>query len=210
MLDLVNENYQDFLSLGSNLQGGDEKVEEVRLGLLGFRREIEGLKTKVDERRKEVDTLVGQRRQIKRQIQLGRTLLDVDYRLSGLEQSLMITSNREPQNRTVDGADDEMSESDDESDDAQEGDASISRLDRHVGQYMLTKMGMDRVGPDHPSIVQQEARMTRVKNTILLDLGNALKQSSGRDDGQMTKLLAAYRDLGESQEALKVLKERKL
>ena len=35
LLDLVNTNYEQFLSLGSDLKGGEEKVEDVRVGLLG-------------------------------------------------------------------------------------------------------------------------------------------------------------------------------
>ncbi|KAI4121729.1 MAG: hypothetical protein LQ338_006197 [Usnochroma carphineum] len=209
LLDLVNENYQDFLSLGSSLQGGDEKVQEVRLGLLGFRREIEALKTKVDGRRREVEDLIAQRRDVRRQMQLGRALLDIDYRLGELERNLMIKSNGLVEDGNADGLDGDMSESDDESENGQEATTSTSCLDRHVRQYLLTRRAMDRVGPDHPSIVHQVARMAKVKNTLLLDLGNALRQSSSRDDQQMTRLLAAYRDLGEPQEVLKVLRERK-
>ncbi|KAL8996541.1 MAG: hypothetical protein Q9188_006550 [Gyalolechia gomerana] len=209
LLDLVNNNYQEFLSLGSNLQGGDEKVEEIRLGLLGFRREIAGLKGKVDERKKEVETLVVQKKEIRRQMQLGRALLDVDYRLQKLERSLMVTSNENSHGPQGNDVDQDVSEDEDESDEGQEGNASTTRLDRHVRQYLLTRRLMDRVGPDHPSISNQETRMAKVKNTILLDLGNALKQVSSQDDEQATKLLRAYRDLGESKEALKVLKEQR-
>ena len=54
----MNEKYQDFLSLGSSLRGGEDKIEEVRLGLLGFRRDVEGLRDMVEERRKEVEGLL--------------------------------------------------------------------------------------------------------------------------------------------------------
>ena len=209
MLDLVNDNYQDFLSLGNDLQGGDEKAEEVRLGLLGFRREIEGLKGKVDERRREVEALVNRRKEIRRQMQLGRALLDVDYRLCELERSLMVVSNEVAQDNPAEYSDDEVSDSGNESNNSQDGNASTSRLDRHVKQYLLTERMVERIGSDHPLIVNQKARMARVKSTILLDLGNGLKQTSGGDIDQTTKLLAAYRDLGEPNEALKVLKEVK-
>ncbi|KAL8933214.1 MAG: hypothetical protein Q9211_005902 [Gyalolechia sp. 1 TL-2023] len=209
LLDLVNDNYQDFLSLGSSLQGGDEKVEEVRLGLLGFRREVEGLKDTVDQRKKEVEALIAQRKEIRKQMQLGRALLDVDYRLQQLERSLMVNSNEESYDPQVNPVDQDTSDGEDESDEGQEGNALTARLDRHVRQYLITRMIMDRVGPDHPSINNQETRMTKVKNTILLDLGNALKQMGSQDDEQVTTLLRAYRDLGESKEALKVLKERR-
>lgn len=191
------------------MQGGDEKVEEVRLGLLGFRREIAGLKGKVDERKKEVETLVAQKKEIRRQMQLGRALLDVDYKLQELERSLMVTSYDNSHGPQGNDVDQDVSEDEDESDEGQEGNASTARLDRHVRQYLLTRRLMDRVGPVHPSVSNQETRMAKIKNTILLDLGNALKQVSSQDDEQATKLLRAYRDLGESKEALKVLKEQR-
>ncbi|KAL9594692.1 MAG: hypothetical protein Q9219_006892 [cf. Caloplaca sp. 3 TL-2023] len=210
LLDLVNDNYQDFLSLGSNLQGGDEKVEEVRLGLLGFGREIEGLKGKIDERRREVESLVVQRREVRRQMQLGRKLLNVDYRLKELEQSLMLTLDEPSQDP---GGDDDVkrdfSASENESDEGEEDDGSISRLGKHVRQYLLARKILERIGPDHPFVVKQEDRMARIKDTILLDLGNAVKQMNEHDDEQIMKLLAAYRDLGESEEAVKALQNRK-
>ncbi|KAL8936735.1 MAG: hypothetical protein Q9216_004776 [Gyalolechia sp. 2 TL-2023] len=209
LLDLVNDNYQDFLSLGSSLRGGDEKVEEVRLGLVSFRREIEGLKSKVDERKKEVEALVAQKKEIRRQMQLGRTLLDVDYRIQELERNLMVTSNEESRGPPGDDVDHDLSEDEDESDEGLEGNASTARLDKHVRQFLLARRLMDRIGPDHQFVSNQETRMAKVKNTILLDLGNALKQMDGQDDEQVTKLLGAYRDLSEPKEALKVLKERK-
>lgn len=209
LLDLVNEDYQDFLSLGSSLRGGDEKVEEVSLGLLGFKREIQALKSKVDERNKEVEHLVSQKKEIRRQMQLGRALLGVDYRLGELERSLMIMSSEASQNGKAGEVDHDPSESDEESDDSQEACSTTSRLNRHVRNYLLARRGMERIGTDHPSVAQQETRMTRIKNTILLDLGNALKQSSTGNDDQTTRVLAAYRGLGESQEALKVLRERR-
>ncbi|KAL8724743.1 MAG: hypothetical protein Q9166_007782 [cf. Caloplaca sp. 2 TL-2023] len=210
LLDLVNENYEDFLSLGSNLRGGDEKVEEIRLGLLGFKRDVEGLKNMVDERRKEVEVLVNERKEIRRQMQIGRALLDVDQRLRELEQSLMVTSNGSHTEDNAQEIDHGVSESDDDSDEGQEGGILISRLNRHAKQYLLTQRIIRRVGPDHPFLMKQAGRMTKIKGTILLDLGNALKQAGGQDTEQIMRVLAIYRDLGESQEATKLLSERKL
>ena len=117
LLDLVNDNYQDFLSLGSSLKGGEEKIEEVRVGLLGFKRDVEGLKEKVKSRRLEVGNLVDERRRIRKEVQLGRSLLEVDQRLEELEERLMVASNGatgfENGNEGFD-----FSESDDESDEA--------------------------------------------------------------------------------------------
>ncbi|KAL8876636.1 MAG: hypothetical protein Q9198_005203 [Flavoplaca austrocitrina] len=209
LLDLVNENYEDFLSLGSSLRGGDEKIEEVRLGLLGFKRDVEGMKSLVDQRRNEVTALIDQRKAIRRQMQIGRALLDLDQRLCGLEQSLMMTTvNGSQPDHAAPASDDEISDSGEESDEGHAGAMSTSRLRKHTQQYLLAQHIMKRVGLNHPFIVRLEARMTKVKDTILLDVGNALKQAGGQDTKYLMKLLAIYRDLGESQEASKVLKQR--
>ncbi|KAL8988848.1 MAG: hypothetical protein Q9177_002141 [Variospora cf. flavescens] len=208
LLDLVNDNYQDFLSLGGSLQGGDEKVEEVRLGLLGFKREIEGLKAKLDQRRREVAGLVAQRKAVRRQLQLGRTLCGIDYRLRELEQSLLITTNEALQDKKAGDNYQGISEGDEDSDDSQEGNGSTSRLIKHVRQYLLTRREMERIGLQDKFVVQNQARMAGVRHTILLDLGNAVKQNRGQDDQQLMTLLAAYRDLEEGHEAVQVLKER--
>ncbi len=197
------------MSLGSSLRGGEEKIEEVRLGLLGFQRDVEGVKAIIDGRRKETEALINQRKEIRRQMQVGRALLDIDQRLCELEQSLMMTSNGSPTNNVEPDIDHEISDSGEESDEGHEGDMWISRLARHTQQYLLAQQIMKRVGSDHPFVVRQEARMTKVKNTILLDVGNALKQAGGQDTEYLMKILAIYRDLGESQEASKVLKQRK-
>ncbi|RMZ68104.1 hypothetical protein GMOD_00004289 [Pyrenophora seminiperda CCB06] len=74
LLDLVNSNYQDFLNLGNSLNGGEEKVEEVRVGLLGFRKEVDGLVDVVGSREEEVKKLLGERRDVRRKIETGRRL----------------------------------------------------------------------------------------------------------------------------------------
>ncbi|KAL8998912.1 MAG: hypothetical protein Q9169_002131 [Polycauliona sp. 2 TL-2023] len=209
LLDLVNENYEDFLSLGSSLRGGDEKIEEVRLGLLGFKRDVEGIKAIVDDQRNEVETLIDQKKEMRRQIQTGRALLDLDQRIRTLEQSLIVTLNGSHKLDAELENGPEISDSGDESDEGYEGGMSVSRLSRHAQQYRLAERIANRVGLEHPFIVKQEARMTKVKNTMLLDVGNALKQASGKDTEYLMKLLAIYRDLGESQEASKVLRQRK-
>ena len=212
LLDLVNENYQDFLGLGSSLKGGDEKVEEVRLGLLGFRREVEGLRGKVDGRRKEVEGLVEERKRIRESVQLGRRLLEIERKIGDLEGRLMLAS-MSPRGTEANEEGMVLSESDEESDDEQESDAmSILRLQRHVEQYMYIKSLVERTGPEHPFLVKQEERVLRLKQTVLLDLNSALKQAvAGGEDvrGDLLKLLGIYRQMGEASEAMQVLRESK-
>ena len=206
----MNENYQDFLSLGSSLRGGDEKVEEVRLGLLGFKREIEGLKDQFEETKREVKTLVDQRKAIRAQIQTRRTLLEVDQRLCDLEKRLMIVSDGLVKESPSEDYEFDPSDSDEESDGEQNRGMSTTRLRKHAQQYLYIRKMIARIGPDHPFLVNQEGRVTRLKNTILLDLRSALQQSRGSDEEgkeRVMRILEIYRDLDESKEAVKVLKD---
>ncbi|EOD52989.1 putative conserved oligomeric golgi complex subunit 2 protein [Neofusicoccum parvum UCRNP2] len=117
LLDLVNANYADFLSLGQALRGGEERVEEVRVGLLGMR--------------------------------------------------------------------------------------------KAVGEYLGVRQIAERVGVEHPFLVAQEPRLTKIRNTLLLDLGAALKQAKAagaQGKNRVLKVMSIYAEMDEGMEAVKVLK----
>lgn len=61
LLDLVNDKYQDFLSLGNTLRGGEERIEEVRVGLLGFQRDLTSVRENVKRRREDVAALIDEK-----------------------------------------------------------------------------------------------------------------------------------------------------
>ena len=194
------------------MKGGDEKVEEVRLGLLGFKREIEGLRGKVDGTRGEVEGLVGERKRIREQIQVGRQLLEVETRIGELEERLMLASNGERKGEGDQG-EDIISESEGESEEEEENRAiAVPRLRRHMEQYVCIRQLFEKIGDDHPFLVKQEERVLRLKQTLLLDLNSALKQAiAGGEDmkGDSLKLLGIYKQMGQAHEAMNVLKESK-
>lgn len=213
LLDLVNTNYEQFLSLGSDLKGGEEKVEDVRVGLLGFKRGVEDVRSKVGERRVEVEGLLGEKREVGKEIMVGRRLLEVDERLEELEEGLMVAS----LGRMGDG-EGEWSDSEDEEDEDEElalesaGGSSTRKLQRFVGDCRRVEVLMEKVGKEHPFIVAQQSRVIRVRNTILLDLATALKQTAGMGENGRTrliKILSIYREFGAEVEAVKVLKDLK-
>lgn len=199
--------------LGSSLHGGEEKVEEVRVGLLGFKRDVEGLKEKVEGRKKEVEGLVEEKKRIRSHVQVGRALLEVDERVGELERRLMVlSSNGEARKDDEDDNNADFSDSEEDSEEESQDGISASRLKRHAQRYIYIRRLVDRIGPSHPFLVKQEERILRLRQTVLLDLGNALKQTSTATDeakARLMKILGIYRDMGESQEALKILRERK-
>jgi hypothetical protein len=212
LLDLVNTNYEQFLSLGSDLKGGEEKVEDVRVGLLGFKRGVEDVRGKVRERKVEVEGLIIEKKAVAKEIALGRKLLEVDSRLEELEDRLMVAS----LGRSVSGEDEPWSDSEDEEDEDEAenvvGGTSIRKLQTLVADYRHVELLSTSIGREHPFIVAQDSRMQRVKNTILLDLTAALKSTASMDDSskaRLIKILGIYRDLGADIEAIKVLKDLK-
>lgn len=210
LLDLVNTNYEQFLSLGSDLKGGEERVEDVRVGLLGFNRGVSDVREKVVGRRREVEGLLVEKRGVGQEIVVGRRCLEVHERLEELEDRLMVAS----LGRAVNGDEEAWSESeeDDDGEGEVEGGMSARKLQRLVGDYRYLERLGESVGRDHPFIAAQESRMLRARNTILLDLSTALKQAVGLKEGgqaRLVKILSIYRDLGAGDEAIKILKDLK-
>jgi len=210
LLDLVNGNYQDFLNLGNSLHGGEEKVEEVRVGLLGFRKEVDGLAGVVGKREEEVGELLQERRDARTKIDLGRRLIDYDARLKELEAELLIeTAGHET---IILG--EEVSDSEDEEDEDEEEEGygvSVAKLRRNVVHYRLV-LGLQKELGEHPFVAAQAARIAKVRSTLLMDLSTALQQAKTADKsdaGRMMKIMKIYADMEESAEAVKVLKTLK-
>jgi hypothetical protein len=215
LLDLINTNYEQFLSLGSDLRGGDEKVEDVRVGLLGFKRGLEEVKSKIKARGQNVENLLEEKTRVSKQISTGRKLLEVDACLEELEGKLMVASIG--RNGSL-NRDDSWSDSGDEDEDEEStggdgiGSANIKKLQRLVQDYRQVEHIAGAIGSHHPFMIAQEERLIRIKNTLLIDLSTALKQAQGADESsqsRMVKILGVYREMGEGAEAIKVLKESK-
>lgn len=234
LLDLVNENYQDFLSLGNALQGGEEKTEEVRVGLLAFQRDVQAIREKVEGRQGEVERLLGEKKQLRKDANLGRTLLDIADRIEELEHRLMIGEGkhggrnfRQPSSTTAlnargnqsfaaetDGSSDEESEESGEDEDTEGGTAvSLKRLEHHIQKYVAVTKLSERIGGDHPFLVNQQPKINRIRSAVLIDLKTALEQTKNageKRDAKMLAILRLYNLMGEDPSAVTALKNLKL
>ncbi|EEP79025.1 conserved hypothetical protein [Uncinocarpus reesii 1704] len=169
LLDLVNENYQDFLSLGTALKGGEEKVEEIRTVLLGFQRDIRSVKEKFESRKATIKELLDEKKQLGSQIAIGHDLLDIAERIELLEQRLMVR--QRPRDNEVDVEDVDYDDGEtDEDEDQRNGELdttpliSLRRLERRTHQYLSLKVVITRVGEQHPFVIGQGARLAVIKS----------------------------------------------
>lgn len=217
LLDLVNTNYEQFLSLGSDLKGGEEKIEDVRVGLLGFKRGVEDVRGKVRERKVEVERLLSEKKVVSKDIALGRNLLEVDSRLEELEDRLMVAS----LGRGINELDEESWSDSEDEDDEEEGTdigggigggTSIRKLQRLVIDFRQVERLSSSIGDTHPFIAAQASRLLRIRNTLLLDLSTTLKQTVSMGQvasPRLIKILGIYRGLDAGDDAVKVLKDLK-
>lgn len=206
LLDLVNGNYEEFLSLGGDLKGGEEKVEGVRVGLLGFQREVEGIRKAVQDRARETGELLQEKKGLRKEIVLGRALLEVHERLEELEAKLGI--------KTKEGEEDDEDDDDDEEDDDTSSDLGSSpcasttkRLRKQSEQYLLIVCQSSKIGQSHPFLVSLQPRVDEVRKTLILDLSASLRQAkSSNDRNAVLGLSQVFGALDAQSDALKVLK----
>lgn len=208
LLELVNANYTAFLSLGNDLRGGDERVEDVKVALLGFRRGVDEVKAKVAKRRDEAQTLNQELRSVRSSIQRGRKMIELSDRLSALEERLSVDSLPADAERELDA---DESEDEDDPDAHAEGllgspPAKLLQSAQECGRVAAFAGTLD---PRHPFVVKMEERLTRCRNTLLLDLGNAIKEARGagsRGHGRVLRYLEIYRVLDAQEDAIETLR----
>jgi hypothetical protein len=206
LLDLVNDEYQGFLGLGVDLRGGEERVEGVRVGVLGFVKGVDGVKGSVARRAGEVEELSQERKRIVGEVQVGRRLVEVHTRIGELEDALAITSSKDANPSDEDDSD---SEDEDEDEDGQDI-AGVARLERLVMSYLAVQQMIEQIGKARPFLIKQEDRLAKIHSTLLLDLGNALKQAKtagAKGKVKLLRVVSLYGDMSEAKEAIRILKE---
>ncbi|KAM3503584.1 hypothetical protein MY10362_004118 [Beauveria mimosiformis] len=214
LLELVNANSATFLSLGTDLRGGDDKVEDVRVSLLGFRRAVEDVKAKVAARRAETDALTTELRGVRGSIESGRTLVEIAERLSSLEERLALSGVPKTRDgaQQADSDDDESEEGDEDQDEQVQGlVGSTPTVLMTLAQDYNTAEALLRSLPVLAFTAKLETRLAKCRKTLLLDLGNALKESRKAGvtaQNRVLKYLAIYRILGAQDEAVKAVKAK--
>lgn len=206
LLELVNANYTSFLGLGDELKGGEERAEDVRVGLLGYRRLVGEVRGRVGARREEVAGLGGELRGVRGGVEVGRRMIELEERVEVLLGRL---------EGGVEG--DESDESGDEEEEAEEAEEEVdftgqspASLRERAVEYKRIDRLADALGRDLPYVRKMEERITRCRNTLLLDLGTSTKEArragvKGHD--RVVELLGVYRLLGAHAEGVRVLKE---
>ncbi|KAH8890126.1 hypothetical protein GQ53DRAFT_721982 [Thozetella sp. PMI_491] len=215
LLELVNSNYTSFLSLGDELKGGEEKVEDLRVGLMGFRRAVEEVQSRVRDRKVEVQGYARELGNVKSAVEMGRRMLELDERVSELEGRLALESLVPLKEDKDDLQDDwiavDASDEDIDDDEADFVGSSPVKLESLAKSYLAIERLAHHIGRDVVFVQKIEERIFRCRRTILLDLSTALKEArkaGPKGQGRTLKFLTIYGVLGAAAEAVQVVKEK--
>ena len=221
-MELVEGEYADFVGLGRSLGGGEGKVEDLRVGLWGFRREVEGLVGRVKGVEGEVRRGLAERRRVREEKEVVRKLLAVARRLDDLEVLLLLDGASEG------GGMEEFHDYDD-GEEGGGGMGELGRLEKEVDKFLCLRYAIERVpegvAEEHPFMKTQLGRVERVRRTVLVDLGAALREAAAvrgevdgglvmegdeeRRKGKVVGLMGLLLKMGEGVEAVRILKEVK-
>lgn len=210
LVELVNAHQEEFVGLGGSLRGGEEKVEEVRVGVLGLRREIGDIKAVVETRERDVGRALEERRRCRADIEVGRACLEFEESLGVLEGKLGLDSAQKKHD--LEESDSQDSEDDDEDDSggASIAGVSLAKVDRRVGDLNAIERIASRAGQDHPFIRAQEARLSKCRELLLLDLRTCLAHLKGSSDASdidhKMRVLRLFTELKSSKEAVDLLR----
>ncbi|RMD40919.1 hypothetical protein DV735_g4197, partial [Chaetothyriales sp. CBS 134920] len=201
LVDLVNDHYEEFLSLGGSLSGGDEQVEELRLGLMGVERELAALKERVVGERDRLAAAMEAKREVVREANVGRRLLAVDRLLAELELGLgIVRGAEEKKGGGGEGAREKKAKkgAEAEEDDVEEGRTGLRpngesvakwgdewtreedvnpplRLTRLVEHWLGIKHLLATFDPHHPFLAAEQTRLRRVNDTVLREIDAAIR-----------------------------------
>lgn len=214
LVDLVNDNYTAFLSLGQKLSGGEERIEQVRVGLLGFQRDVTGLRDLVSARSGEVSTLLEEKRQLRNELQLGRSLLEIDERMTDLEEKLNLipgnTNASTLDSNTIEENDvdtlggfnewsEDWSHNNDltlSDDDDQDTTLNLPKgLRKSVNDFLVVQQISRACGHQHPFILAQADRIAIIGSALRRNLEAAIRaQSDVRIKQQIIQLKTRIED----------------
>ena len=147
---------------------------------------------RVRERGSEVASLNKDLSSARGEIETGRKMLELDERISALEGRLAVGS-------TGSDSDDSDEEEDEDSDELEGAVGSTSaKLAQLANEYATIDELANEIGRESPFVRKIEERLIRCRNTILLDLGTALKEAKkagSRGQAKLLKLMSIYSSL---------------
>lgn len=208
-------------------------MEEARIGLLGFRKNVETVREKVDRRVQEMAALLAEKKETRSQIAVACDLVEIEGTMGELEHRLLLTEDSRDTNDGPGGDGDSISdkheidelfddiEDEQDADDRQELDdqeMTLRRLESTVRKYMYTLALIRRISDTHPFVTSSHGRLGKIERNLLLDLKAVHKQTLSDDNAatedqkrsQLSRITDLYNLMGRKPEIETAMEAMKL
>ncbi|KAK9247593.1 oligomeric golgi complex component, COG2-domain-containing protein [Lipomyces tetrasporus] len=154
LVELINRDYADFVGLGKSVSGGSAKVDDMKLVVIGFRREIEGISSRLQSVIEEMDDLLQKKRTLREKENLGRSLISYALGLQALEIGLHIDSSSATDSTELEDT----------------YPTPASRLKSLTAQYHSVRHRLKNLPKDHPFVVGQDSRIDKIRKELIEEL----------------------------------------
>ncbi|KAK9321716.1 oligomeric golgi complex component, COG2-domain-containing protein [Lipomyces orientalis] len=154
LVELINRDYADFVGLGKSVSGGSGKVDDMKLVVIGFRREVEGISSRLKSVIEEMDELLQRKRTLREKENLGRSLISYALGLQALEIALHIDSSSAADST---GLEDTYP-------------TPASRLKSLTAQYHSARQRLKNLPKNHPFVVAQDCRIGRIRKELIEEI----------------------------------------
>ncbi|KAK9370127.1 oligomeric golgi complex component, COG2-domain-containing protein [Lipomyces kononenkoae] len=153
LVKLINRDYADFVGLGKSVGDGPAKISDMKLVVIAFRREVEGISSRLNSVIREMDELLQKKRALREKENLGRALIIYAQGLLELEIALHINSSSANYVETEDIYP-----------------SVVSRLKSLTSQYHSVRRVRTKLPMDHPFVVGQDSRLDKIRAELIAQL----------------------------------------
>ncbi|KAK9354639.1 oligomeric golgi complex component, COG2-domain-containing protein [Lipomyces doorenjongii] len=151
LVELINRDYADFVGLGKSVSGGSGKVGDMKLVVIGFRREVEGISSRLNGVIQEMDELLQKKRAIRQQESLGRSLISYAQGLQELEIALHIGTSPVTNSAEIEDTYPSL----------------VSKLKSLTAHYHSVRRILNKLPKDHPYVVAQDSRLGKIRTELI-------------------------------------------
>ncbi|KAK9455372.1 oligomeric golgi complex component, COG2-domain-containing protein [Dipodascopsis uninucleata] len=148
LVDLINRDYADFVGLSKSVPGGSNKVEDMKLAVIRFRREVESIASRLTSTIDGIDELLLKKKRIAEKENIGRRLLLYSHRIRDLELQLDSIKSLEQRG-------------------ANREELSTDFFEHLVSQYLYLKYLRKKLPKDHPFLKVQDSRLDSIRSNIV-------------------------------------------
>ncbi|EPS37746.1 hypothetical protein H072_8614 [Dactylellina haptotyla CBS 200.50] len=214
LVELVNRDYADFVGLGSSLRGGEGKVNDLKLGVMGFAKEVQTVKDKVVKVAGEMEKEMTVKKEVVKKKALARNLLTFETRLSQLESLLLI------KDQQVDEAILYTLDLDDTSNSSL---TSLPRLQKLVTSFLYLQHVLGKIPPGNPFVKAQSDRVEQARQTLSDDLSRALREvrvelkdedltqeERTKLEKRLVDIMKLWSDVGNTEDAVRALRDKRM